>query len=86
VQYKIEERSIVAKRLISFERRVAKLVKHMKKTPLTLPENLATLKQEIYNFTKDPVFQQCANMGDVMEAAFAYVKSNYENVSLNKLF
>ena len=86
VQYKIEERSIVAKRLISFERRVTKLVKHMKTTPLTLPENLATLKQEIFNFTKDPAFQQCANMGDVMEAAFAYVKSNYENVSLNKLF
>ncbi|MDA0773695.1 MAG: hypothetical protein O2914_07165 [Bacteroidetes bacterium] len=86
VQYKIEERSIVAKRLISFERRVAKLLKQMKLTPLTLPENLENLKQEIYNFTKDEAFRHCQNMGDVMQAAFAYVKSNYENVSLNKLF
>jgi hypothetical protein len=85
-QYKIEERSIVAKRVISTERRVKLLIEEMKKMELSLPHHLQNLKAEIFKFTKDEAFKQCTSMGDVMEAALIYVQRNYENVSMNSLF
>ena len=85
-QYKIEERSIVAKRVKSSERRINLLLAEMKKTKLSLPKHLNNLKTEIFKFTKDSSFQQCQSMGAVMDAALSYVKRNYENVSMNSLF
>ena len=85
-QYKIEERSIVAKRVISTERRVKLLIEEMKKMELSLPHHLQNLKAEIFKFTKDEAFKRCTSMGDVMEAALIYVQRNYENVSMNSLF
>lgn len=85
-QYKIEERSIVAKRLKSSERRINLLLDEMKKTKLSLPKHLDNLKGEIYKFTKDEAFQKCQSMGDVMDASLAYVRRNYENLSMTSLF
>ena len=86
IQYKIEERSIVAKRLISYENRISKLIKEMKGLTLSTEANLENLKKEIFQFTQDPKFNACTSMGDVMDAAFDFVRNNYENLSLNKLF
>ena len=86
IQYKIEERSIVAKRLISYENRISKLIKEMKGLTLSTEGNLKNLKKEIFQFTQDPKFNACTSMGDVMDAAFDFVRNNYENLSLNKLF
>ena len=85
-QYKIEERSIVAKRLISTERRTKLLIQEMKKMELSLPHHLKNLKAEIYKFTKDKAFKECASMGDIMESALNFVQRNYENVSMTSLF
>ena len=86
VQYKIEERSIIAKRLISFNKRIDNLISIMKNQKLSLPENLEKLKIEIFNYTKDSSFKKSKSMGDLMESTFNFLVRNYENVSLSKLF
>ena len=55
-QYKVEERSIVARRIMSFENRLMKLVDIMRQSVLTRPENLVRLRTEIFKFTQDNAF------------------------------
>ena len=85
-QYKIEERSIVARRIISSGNRLIRLVKIMQNETLTLPENLDRLRKEIFKFTKDKSFNQSKSMGDIMEASFNFVRLHYEKVDMHDLF
>ena len=85
VQYKIEERSIVSRRLINSGSRIDFLVNIMKNDRLSVPENLEKLKNEIYVFTKDEAFTKSKSMGELMQAAFDYMRKNYQNVSLGDL-
>jgi hypothetical protein len=85
-QYKIEERSIVARRIISSENRLIRLVTIMQGVTLTLPENLERLSQEIFKFTKDKSFKQSKSMGDIMMASFNFVRLHYEKVDMHDLF
>ena len=82
IQYKIEERSIVSRRLINSGNRIQLLVNIMKNDQLTTPENLEKLKNEIFVFTKDESFSKSKSMGELMQAAFDYLRRNYQNVSL----
>ena len=84
-QYKIEERSMVSRRLINSGNRIEFLIEIMKGDVLSLEENLERLKNEIYIFTKDAAFKESKSMGDLMQAAFDYTRRNYENVSLSDL-
>jgi len=79
-QYKIEERSIVAKRILSNQKKIDQLLISMKESPITTNKNLNKLKLEIYNFTKDKAFKDSKSMGDVMEASLAFLKRNYKNI------
>tara|TARA_B100000780_G_scaffold254192_2_gene202176 strand:- start:10357 stop:11421 length:1065 start_codon:yes stop_codon:yes gene_type:complete len=79
-QYKIEERSIVAKRILSNQKKIDQLLISMKESPITTNKNLNKLKLEIYNFTKDKAFRDSKSMGDVMEASLAFLKRNYKNI------
>ena len=85
IQYKIEERSTVSRRLIISENRMDSLIKIMKKDNLSSSENLETLKNEIFLFTNDDAFKKSKSMGDLMEATFNYTRNNYEKVSLSEL-
>ena len=85
-QYKIEERSIVARRIISSGNRLNKLVKTMQLELLTLTENLERLRNEIYKFTNDKAFLQSKTMGDIMKASFEYVRKHYEEVDTHSQF
>ena len=85
-QYKIEERSIVARRIISSGNRLNKLVKTMQLELLTLPENLERLRNEIYKFTNYKAFLQSKTMGDIMKASFEYVRKHYEEVDTHSQF
>jgi len=85
-QYKIEERSIVARRIISFEDRLMKLVSIMQQSVLTRPENLERLKMEIYKFTQDSAFKESQSMGDIMKACFDFVRRHYQKENLYNLF
>tara|TARA_A100001011_G_scaffold190854_1_gene199506 strand:+ start:343 stop:1452 length:1110 start_codon:yes stop_codon:yes gene_type:complete len=85
IQYKIEERSIVSRRLINSGNRVEFLVNIMKDEVLSTPENLENLKNEIFIFTQDDSFKKSKSMGALMQAAFDYMRQHYQNVSLGDL-
>ena len=85
-QYKIEERSIVARRIISSGNRLKRLISIMQKETLTLEENLARLRKEIYIFTKDKAFRDSRSMGDIMQASLHFVRLHYEKVDMHNLF
>tara|TARA_S200000501_G_C20791194_1_gene729604 strand:+ start:49 stop:1113 length:1065 start_codon:yes stop_codon:yes gene_type:complete len=85
-QYKIEERSIVARRIMSFENRLMKLVDIMRQSVLTRPENLVRLRTEIFKFTQDNAFKESESMGDIMKASFDFVKRHYQKENLYDLF
>mgnify|MGYP006236529475 FL=1 len=78
-QYKIEERAIIAKRILSTETRLTQLMKCMLKDELSTPENVKQLKSEIYAHITDKNFKNSFNMGGIVRAAFEFVKRNYEN-------
>ena len=78
-QYKIEERAIIAKRILSSESRLTQLMKCMLKDELSTTENVQQLKSEIYDYIPDKNFKNSFNMGGIVRAAFEFVKRNYEN-------
>ena len=80
-QYKQEERSIIAKRLISYQDRIASLLYCMTNDSISRPENVTALKIKIFEYTQDVKFKRCKNMGEIVKNALAYVKRNYENVN-----
>ena len=77
-QYKLEERSIVAKRILSSENRVRHLVDCMKDDTISTSTNIDLLKYQIFRYTKDVTFKKCQNMGEILESAIDFVKRNYE--------
>lgn len=76
-QYKVEERSIVARRITSSEVRLNKIIDVMKSSTISTSENINQLKKEIYSHTNETSFKDSNTMGDVMEATFEYIKTNY---------
>ncbi|HEX9825757.1 MAG TPA: hypothetical protein VGA80_04100 [Flavobacteriaceae bacterium] len=80
-QYKLEERSIVAKRLISYHDRIAELLDCMVHDSISKPENILALKTTIFEYTQDVKFKRSKNMGEIVKNALAFVKRNYENVN-----
>lgn len=79
-QYKLEERSIVAKRILSSEDRVGELMFCMKNDEISTHENIELLKMQVYDFTKDITFKKSRNMGELLENALEFVRRNYEGV------
>ncbi|MEZ4809212.1 MAG: hypothetical protein R2819_02525 [Allomuricauda sp.] len=84
-QYKIEERSIVAKRIISSGNRIKQLISAAKGDKISLPENVEHLKTEIYDLTRDINFKKSGSMGEVLSLALDFVKRNYEDVSMKQI-
>ncbi|GMN09465.1 hypothetical protein MTsPCn9_00790 [Croceitalea sp. MTPC9] len=84
-QYKIEERSIVAKRIISSGNRIKRLISAVKTDKISMPENVERLKDELHDFTLDVEFKKCKTMGEVLATALDFVKRNYEDVSMKQL-
>lgn len=84
-QYKIEERSMVAKRLISFHDRIEELLDCMISDSISKKENIDLLKFKIYDYTLDLKFKESKNMGEILKNALEFVKRNYENVNTQNL-
>ncbi len=84
-QYKIEERSIIAKRILSSEDRINQLITCMKNDVISTDENVVQLKEEIYNFTNDMEFRKSENMGEILESALEFVKRNYEDMNIEDI-
>jgi hypothetical protein len=83
-QYKLEERSIVAKRIISYKNRLSALLKCMRSDELSIEKHINQLKEEIYNYSLDKNFRTCTSMGDIVKNILDFVKRNYENVSTSR--
>ncbi len=84
-QYKVEERSIVAKRIKSSGNRIKKLIKICKDDEISTPENIEMLKEQIYALILDMDFRKSKTMGEVLELGLDFVKRNYEDVSMKQI-
>ena len=85
-QYKLEERSIIAKRLLSYENRISKLIESMSGDTISVPENELLLKTTIFEYTRDPKFLKSKNMGEILKNALDFVKRNYETENTEIIF
>ena len=84
-QYKLEERSIIAKRILSSGNRIKLLSKICKNDDISLSANIKLLKKEIYELTRDVQFKKCKTMGEILELALDFVKRNYQGVSMKQI-
>ncbi len=84
-QYKIEERSIVAKRILSSGDRIKRLLDACLVDNISLDENITKLKLEIYDLAKDLDFKKCNTMGEVLSLALDFVKRNYQDVNMRQI-
>lgn len=84
-QYKLEERSIVAKRILSSGNRIKKLRAICKQDHISTPENTQMLAAHIYDLTQDMQFKTCKGMGEVLDLALNFVRRNYEDVSMKQI-
>jgi hypothetical protein len=84
IQYKNEERSVLAKRIHSAENRIKDLMQIMSNDTISNPENLSQLQLELYRYTNDLKFKQANSMGNVLNAAFEFVTRNFKNPNLFK--
>ncbi|MFS4494589.1 hypothetical protein [Maribacter sp. 2308TA10-17] len=84
-QYKVEERSIVAKRIISSEDRIEQLIDICREDRISIDKHVEMLRSEIQAFILDMKFKQCKNMGEILTLALDFVKRNYENVSMKQI-
>ena len=80
-QYKIEERSILVKRLKSFHGRIDELLDCMAEDTISKEENIDLLKSKIYEYTLDNVFLKCKSMGEILKRSLEFLTHNYENVN-----
>jgi len=80
-QYKIEERSILVKRLKSFHDRISELLDCMVNDTISTPEHIDELKTKIYQYTLDVKFKRSKGMGEILKNALDFLKFNYENVN-----
>ncbi|CAM3987506.1 hypothetical protein FLSI110296_07570 [Flavobacterium sinopsychrotolerans] len=78
-QYKDEERSVLAKRIISAENRIKRLLEIMGEDVIAPQENLNQLKLELYRYTNDLNFKKAKSMGRIMSAAFQFITRNFKS-------
>ena len=85
-QYKLEERSIVAKRLLSFKNRIDSLIQCMVSDTLSTPEHETLLKTKIFEYTGDIRFKKSKNMGEILKNSLSFVKRNYQTENTGIFF
>ena len=79
-QYIVEERSIIAKRILSWGRRLKRLLEVCKEDNIAPSENTELLKSQLLDLTGDINFRDSKTMGEVLIHALDFVKRNYEDV------
>ncbi|MDO7171504.1 hypothetical protein [Mariniflexile sp. AS56] len=80
-QYKIEERSILVKRLKSFHGRIDELVDCMVNDVISKTANIDLLKGKIFEYTLDAEFMECQSMGQILKKSLEFLTQNYENIN-----
>ena len=83
-QYKDEERSVLAKRILSAENRINRLLEIMGEDELSPESHLKQLQMELYRYTNDLNFKKAKSMGNIMSAAFEFITRNFKSSTLFK--
>lgn len=83
-QYKDEERGVLAKRIISEENRIKRLMKVMGNDMIAPEDHVKQLKIELYAYTHDINFKKAKSMGNIMTAAFEFITRNFKNLDVIK--
>lgn len=81
IQYKNEERSLLAKRAKSSNDRLQKLMSCMIDDTISKPEKISQLRREILAFTKDINFKRTNSMGEILKYTLDFVVRNYESIN-----
>ena len=84
-QYKLEERSIVAKRILSSGNRIKRLRAIVKKDTISTAENTKMLRDQVFELTSDIKFKKCKTMGQILDLALDFVRRNYQGVSVKQI-
>lgn len=78
-QYKLEERSLLAKRAVSEKNRLKELIDCMKADRISTPSKTKQLKAQLFDLTGDVNFKKSTNMGEILNSALDFVIRNYKN-------
>ncbi|MCM8568158.1 hypothetical protein NE848_02140 [Gramella jeungdoensis] len=84
-QYRKEERSLLAKRMINTKSRYKELIRCMINDHVSTKENVKELRTDLYAFSKDMKFKRASTMGQILRTALDFVKRNYENVNMQRM-
>jgi hypothetical protein len=84
-QYRKEERSQVAKRLITSQKRFKMLIKCMTKDRVSTISNVRQLRNELYDFTRDIKFKRARTMGTILKTALDFVQRNYQELEKDQM-
>lgn len=80
-QYRNEERSLLAKRATSENKRLRGLMHCMRKDQISPPEKVEELKMGLFDFSGDINFKTATNMGEILQSALDFVVRNYKNIN-----
>lgn len=80
-QYKLEERSLIAKRATSEWVRLEDLLACMKTNRISSDANINSLKLAIYKLAHDVEFKKSTSMGGIIQAAVNFVIRNYKSIN-----
>ncbi|SHF47493.1 hypothetical protein SAMN05444483_101248 [Salegentibacter echinorum] len=84
-QYRKEERSLLAKRIINTKPRYKELLRCMINDNVSTQKNVKKLRKELYIYTNDMKFKRASTMGQILRTALDFVRRNYENVNMKRL-
>ncbi len=80
-QYKLEERSLLAKRASSEYERLGDLLSCMTNDTISTPEKTKELKLGLFELTGDVNFKKTDSMGGILKIALEFVVRNYKNIN-----
>ncbi len=78
-QYKLEERSLLAKRATSEKDRLKELMDCMTVDSISSKGKIKQLKTELFALTGDVNFKKSSNMGEILNSALKFIVRNYQN-------
>jgi len=84
-QYRREERSLLAKRIINAQSRYKELMRCILNDQISNEDNVKQLRKELYDFSNDMKFKRARSMGQILRTALDFVKRNYEDVNMKRL-
>ncbi|TDN88744.1 hypothetical protein DET49_10867 [Salegentibacter sp. 24] len=84
-QYRKEERSLLAKRIINTRPRYKELLRCMINDHVSTQANVKNLRRDLYQYTNDMKFKRASTMGQILRTALDFVRRNYEDVNMKRL-